>query len=94
MFTMSSDDDELIFPFGNGCMLHGEDHLRECAKCGTEFCSKCHKGNCCEECSTWEDEDPEDEMGEADPDVEALVGEVDDLPPDEELADEEEDGRG
>ena len=60
-------DDEDYSPygggFGSGCDVHGEDYLRECTMCGTEFCSVCFpNSSLCSDCSAqaeFEEEDDE-----------------------------------
>ncbi len=91
----------MIFGLGEGCPIHGDAHMRECSTCGAEFCARCHPGatvcaDCAEDVEDDLDDDLEDgapkEMGAEDEEVESLLEEADDLPP-EDLVDEEEERR-
>jgi len=46
------DDDETMYHLGEGCTVHGDAHMTECAACGAEFCTRCHPGSrTCPDCS-------------------------------------------
>ncbi|MCX6996851.1 MAG: hypothetical protein NTV49_07150 [Kiritimatiellaeota bacterium] len=60
-----------LFTMGEGCPLHGEEPMRECASCGAEFCCACHpRALVCPDCVEPGAEDEE----KGDPDVEDLKG--------------------
>jgi hypothetical protein len=68
---MSRDEEEVMFNLGEGCMVHGDEYMRECRMCGVEFCAKCAPGTVCPDCAENQDDDldegTEDEgEGEAD----------------------------
>ncbi len=96
---MINGDEEVLFGgLGGGCMVHGDDYMRECALCGTEFCGKCHPGSAvCSDCVDEDDpddgEDGEDALetdGESDSDgVDELLEEADGIPAEDLLEDDE-----
>jgi len=54
-----------MFAMGSGCPVHGEEHMRECAACGVEFCRVCcPRSLVCPGCA--EDEEEADDKGDAD----------------------------
>ena len=54
-----------MFAMGAGCPIHGEEHMRECAACGVEFCRVCcPRSLVCPNCA--EDEEEVEEKGEPD----------------------------
>ena len=56
-----------LFTMGEGCPVHGEDPMRECASCGAEFCRACHpRSLVCPDCA----EEGEEEEQKGDPDFE------------------------
>ncbi len=64
---MNHDEGDMIFHLGEGCMEHGDEPMRECLKCGVEFCTRCFpRSPICSECSGAADEDDEfaDLLGE------------------------------
>jgi hypothetical protein len=62
------DDDETMYHLGEGCTVHGDAYMTECAACGAEFCTRCTPGSrtCpdCSEAGTGEDE-PDEAAGGA-----------------------------
>jgi hypothetical protein len=88
------DEDNILFGLGSGCMIHGEEFIRECRVCGTEYCAQCYPGqSVCSNCVGHEEEadslDDEyaDELDE-DSEVEEILNEADEIPM-EDLEDEE-----
>ena len=104
---MSYDDESNLFAAGGqGCPVHGDDHLRECTMCGTEFCAACgSNSHLCPEClenSADEDEDEPDFedvdnldslLGGDDAEVEKIIAEGEDLELDDEAFDEDDEDR-
>lgn len=92
-----NDDSSLFENMGQGCAVHGDEHMRECTMCGAEFCRLCHpRSSVCPDCAESPDEsdDPDfddvknldellDEDEDADKDDESGEDddETDDLPP-------------
>jgi len=85
------DDESEMFNMGEGCLIHGDDYMRECSACGAEYCARCHaSGTLCPDCALDgveepEGDDAEDLKGvadEADDDVDQLIAESKKLPPD------------
>lgn len=70
-------DDTSFLDMGQGCPIHGDEYLKECAMCGAEFCQLCFpKSSVCPECAAVNEEVLEDEDIElSDPDFD----DVDDL---------------
>ena len=65
---MAVDEEAGIYAMGQGCPVHGDDHMRECSMCGAEFCRICHpKTAVCPDCaeSADDDEDEEDDFEDA-----------------------------
>lgn len=101
---MSLEDEQNLFMMGDGCPLHGDEHIKECAACGAEFCSRCFPQSlACPECAqTTEDDDPldDDHYNEElsglkeykdlldDDEIERMLNETKDIP-EEDLKDEE-----
>jgi hypothetical protein len=49
------------FGMGQGCPVHGDEHMKECSMCGAEFCRVCFpKKAVCPECG----EQSDDEVGD------------------------------
>lgn len=73
------DENDVMFSMGEGCRLHGDEAMRECSLCGSEYCGKCHPGRpICPDCLSGgeEDDDSDDEIFE-DPDVAGLILQAD-----------------
>jgi hypothetical protein len=88
-----SDEESGIFGLGQGCPLHGDEFLRECSMCGTEFCTKCYSPvSVCPNCSMEVGEADDDEEEEPDfedvKDLDALLGKDEEV---EKILNEEED---
>lgn len=81
---MNFDDDEFnpFAGFGTGCDLHGEDYLRECTLCGSEFCGACfpHSALCPDCAAQGEYDDDEEEASEEEKDLLLLKDFNDDEP--------------
>ena len=59
---MLSDDVTGMFGVEPGCPTHGDEHMRECSMCGTEFCRRCFpRSAVCPDCADQTDEDEEEE---------------------------------
>lgn len=72
---MAMDDHIGVFGLEPGCPIHGDDHMRECGMCGTEFCRVCFpRSAVCPDCADQKEDDAEEE----DPDFED-VKKVDDV---------------
>jgi hypothetical protein len=97
------DEDEAYYHLGEGCMVHGDEFMRECPSCGNEFCVKCDGGPLCEECAIdsdelfddeeerdFEDVEDLDELLADDEEVEKLLADDEDIP-EEDLLDEDSD---
>lgn len=79
---MPLEDESSFFTLGEGCPIHGDEHMRECSMCGTEFCSRCfRKSAVCPDCA---DEASEDDLDE-DPDFEDVTDLKEILPDDTEV---------
>ncbi len=82
---MSRDEDDPMMHLGEGCMVHGDDHMTECTVCGGEFCLRCHPGNhICPDCADTQciEDDTRVKPAEGDPDdedVDQLLKEADEL---------------
>ena len=64
---------ERFFGLQEGCPSHGDEHIRECSMCGTEFCYRCYpNSHVCSECAI---QVGVDDLDDVDPDFE----DVDDL---------------
>ena len=59
---MTVDEETGLFGMGQGCPVHGDDHMKECSMCGAEFCRICvPRSAVCPDCADQnEDEDEED----------------------------------
>lgn len=81
---MSPINGESMFGMNQDCDLHGEDRMRECKLCGTEFCALCFPGSVvCPGCASdgvEDDLDEEDDFDEAH-DVDDLMDFEDMKPP-------------
>ena len=79
---MAVNEETSIFGLEQGCPVHGDEHMKECSMCGTEFCRVCFpKTTVCPECA----DQAEDDEAEESPDFD----DVSNL--DEVLEDDEED---
>ena len=59
---MAVDDEAGVYAMGQGCSVHGDEHMRECSMCGTEFCRKCFpKTSVCPDCAESDEDEDEDE---------------------------------
>ena len=38
---MALNEESNAFGMGQGCAVHGDEHIRECSMCGAEFCRVC-----------------------------------------------------
>jgi len=64
---MSVDEETGFFVMGQGCPIHGDEYMRECSMCGTEFCRLCYPHSAvCAECAVQNEEDYIDEDEEPD----------------------------
>ena len=72
---MLSDDVTGMFGVEPGCPTHGDEHMRECSMCGTEFCRRCFpRSAVCPDCA--DQTDDEDEKDNSDFDDITRVGMV------------------
>jgi len=98
---MALDDENTGFGLGQGCDVHGEDHMRECNMCGAEFCRRCFpRSAVCPDCAEQADEGEEkegsdfedvenlDEVLGKDEEAERLISESEEEPPPGELQEE------
>ncbi len=54
------DEDDFQYMASEGCPLHGDEYIRECALCGAEFCIRCFPNSqICPDCA----EEANDEFG-------------------------------
>ena len=80
------DTDSGAFGLGAGCMVHGDEAMRECTMCGGEFCRVCFpRSLICPDCA----EDGEGDEEQKNPDFED-VEKVDDLLVEQPVAEEDE----
>jgi len=65
---MSVDEESNAFGMGQGCSVHGDDHMKECSMCGAEFCRIClPRTAVCPDCAEQsEDDDEEKDSSEFD----------------------------
>lgn len=59
---MAMDEETGLYGIGEGCAIHGDEHMRECSMCGAEFCTKCFpRSAVCEDCaeSGGDEDDPD-----------------------------------
>lgn len=63
---MPVNEESSAFSMGQGCPTHGDEHMKECTMCGTEFCRIClPKSTVCPDCSE-QDEDEDEEKSDFD----------------------------
>ena len=73
---MSMYDDTGVFGLEQGCPVHGDESLRECSMCGTEFCRACYFTPICPDCAEQQVDDEEDEADFEDvKNLDELIGE-------------------
>ena len=81
---MAVNEESNAFGMGQGCAVHGDEHMKECSMCGAEFCRICvPRSAVCPDCV--EQTDDEDEKDNSDFDD---VARVEDVVEDEEKEDE------
>jgi hypothetical protein len=81
---MAVNEESNAFGMGQGCAVHGDEHMKECSMCGAEFCRICvPRSTVCPDCV--EPTDDEDEKDNSDFDD---VSRVEDVVEDEEKEDE------
>ena len=79
---MTVNEESNAFGMGQGCAIHGDEHMKECSMCGAEFCRICvPRSIVCPDCA----EQTEDEKDNSDFDDITRIG---DVVEDEEKADE------
>lgn len=97
-----SDDESNLYGMEQGCAHHGDEYMTDCDMCGIEFCRKClPQTRFCHDCleTLHEDDELDDDpdfedvknlntLIDDDREVEALLNEEEDIPP-EDLIDEE-----
>jgi hypothetical protein len=72
---MAVNEESNAFGMGLGCAVHGDEHMKECSMCGTEFCRICvPRSSVCPDCV--EPIDDEDEKDNSDFDDVARVEEA------------------
>ena len=91
------EEESNVFGMGQGCGVHGDEALRECSVCNSEFCKGCYPSmHMCPECSVSDDSVDEDEnepdfedvedlselIGDDD-EVEKLLSEDEEIPPED-----------
>ena len=93
-------DETSMFAMSGSCPTHGDDFIQECSVCGREYCAKCHPGNTCPGCSVEEEPLEEgllEEKPATDPyldsllddeELEKLLKEGEELPPEDIIDDE------
>ena len=82
---MPANEEASSYGLDQGCAVHGDENMRECSMCGTEFCRLCHpKSTVCPDCA---DQDEDDDTDEPDFDDVSNLDEV--LDEDEESKEEE-----
>lgn len=80
---MGTGDDISFLNMDEGCPIHGDQYMKECAMCGVDFCGLCHpKSAVCPDCTTVDEEPDFDDVEDLDEVLE------DDFEDDEELGEE------
>jgi hypothetical protein len=58
---MSVNEESNAFGMGQGCSVHGDEHMKECSMCGAEFCRICvPRSTVCPDCAEQSDDDDEE----------------------------------
>ena len=74
---MSVNEESNAFGMGQGCSVHGDEHMKECSMCGAEFCRLClPRSAVCSDCAEPSDEEDEEEKDSSDFDDITRVGTV------------------
>ncbi len=59
---MTVDEETGLFSMGQGCPVHGDEYMKECSMCGTEFCRICvPRSAVCPDCSEQQEDEEEEE---------------------------------
>lgn len=68
---MAVEEETNLFGVDPVCPVHGEEKMRECSMCGTEFCRGCHpRSTVCPDCTEpSEDEEDQEEASDLDEDL-------------------------
>lgn len=57
---MALNEETGAYNMGEGCAVHGDEHMKECSMCGAEFCRLCHpRTTVCPDCAEQSDDDEE-----------------------------------
>ena len=99
---MTMDEETGLYSMGQGCPVHGDDHMKECSMCGAEFCRICvPRSAVCPDCADSNDDESDeespdfddvrnlDELLEDDEEVDELVKEDGEFIPPEDLQEED-----
>lgn len=74
---MAVDEESNAFGLGQGCAVHGDDHMRECSMCGAEFCRICFpRSTVCPDCAEQTEDEDDDTKDNSDFDDITRVGTV------------------
>ena len=74
---MAVDEESNAFGMGQGCPVHGDDHMRECSMCGAEFCRICvPRSTVCPDCAEQTEEEDDETKDSSDFDDITRVGTV------------------
>jgi hypothetical protein len=89
-----------VFGMEQGCLVHGDEDMRECRLCGQEYCGLCSPTRMCPDCAEdlgdedgggpdFEDVEDMKSLGIDDDEADRVVESNDDLIPHEDLVDDE-----
>ncbi len=72
---MAVDEESNAYGMGAGCPVHGDERMKECGMCGTEFCRICFpRSAVCPDCAEQVDDEDDEENDTSDFDDITHVG--------------------
>ena len=64
---MAVNEESNAFGMGQGCSVHGDEHMKECSMCGAEFCRIClPRSTVCPDCAEQTDDDEDKDSSDFD----------------------------
>ena len=74
---MAVEEESNAYGMGAGCPVHGDERMKECSMCGTEFCRICFpRSAVCPDCAEQVDDEDDEENDTSDFDDITRVGTV------------------
>jgi hypothetical protein len=74
---MVMNEESNAFGMGQGCPVHGDEHMKECSMCGAEFCRICvPRSTVCPDCAEQSEDDDDETKDGSDFDDITRVGTV------------------